>query len=266
VNATASHARILIVDDERTIRMVAALAFEDMGWSTETCASSEEALPRLSDERFDLLVADKNMPGMDGLALVRELRARGDAIPVIVMTGYASPESAAETLNLGVRAYLEKPFRNIFELPRAAARALQKPRPAWHSPAAHPAAAQATGSLRLLVIGADAAARRELSSGIDTGRDALDFAAPEQAVSKSSDALDVAIVDGRGGAQEAVDVLALLRLYAPELPGVLVADRVDVKLVRQLIELDALALLDGRSFGERIGPLLDRLRAGRGHA
>jgi len=65
---------------------------------------------REPDAHYDLLISDLNMPGMDGLALIREARRINSTLPAIVITGYSSESTAIEALNLGVAGYLTKPF------------------------------------------------------------------------------------------------------------------------------------------------------------
>ena len=72
---------------------------------------------------YDLLIADLKMPGMDGLALIREAKRYKENMPVIIITGFSSESSAIEAVNLGVSGYLTKPFR-VPQVLAAAARAL----------------------------------------------------------------------------------------------------------------------------------------------
>lgn len=108
--------RILIVDDEEGVLQTLRLSFDRYAWTVETATSAEQALELHRKSAFDVLVVDKNLPGMTGVELVRELRRKHDRVAVLLMTGFASTESAVETLNLGIEAYLEKPFANIFEV------------------------------------------------------------------------------------------------------------------------------------------------------
>ena len=93
--------RLLIVDDQDDIRLMLQILLEDQGWDTEEAPSGEHALQLggLRD-RFDALVVDYRMPGVDGLELVRELRERGFERPIILCSAYLDPEieRAAQTL------------------------------------------------------------------------------------------------------------------------------------------------------------------------
>src|SRR5438132_1417513 len=78
--------------------------------------SGEEALRFLAKESFDLLLVDKNMPGISGIELIRQVREADEEVAIVMMTAYASAESIVETLNLGIDAYVEKPFASVFDL------------------------------------------------------------------------------------------------------------------------------------------------------
>lgn len=103
--------RVLVADDEAAVRelLMTSLSLADYG--VETVADGRSALNRLQRERFDLLITDVRMPGLDGLALTREVRRLLPALPVIIVTGYSTESTAVEALNLGVAGYLRKPFR-----------------------------------------------------------------------------------------------------------------------------------------------------------
>ena len=73
--------------------------------------------------RYDLLIADLKMPGMDGLAVIREAKRYKPDLPVIIITGFSTESSAIEAVNLGVAGYLTKPFR-VPQVLSAAAKAL----------------------------------------------------------------------------------------------------------------------------------------------
>ena len=108
--------RILVVDDEAGIRQVCARALSAAGHEVETCASGEEALPRL-EEPWDLVLSDVRMTGaVDGHELARRAASEGSA--VALMTAYPSLESAVTAVRAGACDYLYKPFplSALFEL------------------------------------------------------------------------------------------------------------------------------------------------------
>lgn len=107
MNPTAS---ILIVDDEPVVRDSLGKWFEEEGFAVETASTAGEALLRLANQRWDLALVDIKMPGMDGLELQRKIRDVDPEIIVIIMTGYASVETAVQALKDGAYDYIMKPF------------------------------------------------------------------------------------------------------------------------------------------------------------
>ena len=104
--------RILVVDDEPTLVffLKQGLQDADMLCKVEGAASGEEALTKLTYNRYDLLVTDLKMPGISGFTLVEVARSLHPHIGVIVMTAYGSPEIQNEAELLQVDGYLTKPF------------------------------------------------------------------------------------------------------------------------------------------------------------
>ena len=116
-----SRSRILLVDDEESVRRLLSRMLES-AYDVEAAADAESAirLLREPDAHYDLLISDLNMPGMDGLALIREARRIDSTLPAIVITGFSSESLAIEALNLGVAGYLTKPFGTTQDLAAAA--------------------------------------------------------------------------------------------------------------------------------------------------
>lgn len=102
--------RILVVEDETHLNGIIAETLTDDGYSTDSCYNGEEALEYLSCAQYDVIVLDIMMPKMDGLTLVRTLRARGDATPVLFLTSRDSVADKVEGLESGGDYYLVKPF------------------------------------------------------------------------------------------------------------------------------------------------------------
>jgi two-component system nitrogen regulation response regulator NtrX len=104
-------AQILLIDDEPNIRATLAAVLGDAGYSVTTCASAEEALglPEV-ESRFGLAVVDLALPGMDGLAAFKELRGRGFAGELVMISGHATLESAMKAAREGAFDFLEKPL------------------------------------------------------------------------------------------------------------------------------------------------------------
>jgi DNA-binding response OmpR family regulator len=97
----------------------------ESNYDVEVAADGDAAirLLREPDAHYDLLISDLNMPGMDGLTLIREAQSIDPTLPAVVITGYSTESSAIEALNLGVAGYLTKPFGTTQVL-AAAAKAL----------------------------------------------------------------------------------------------------------------------------------------------
>jgi len=101
---------ILIVDDEAVVRDSLGKWLAEEGYNIDTAGSAKEALLKLPLERWDLALLDIKMPGMDGLELQRRMREAHPEIIIIIMTGYASVETAVQALKDGAYDYITKPF------------------------------------------------------------------------------------------------------------------------------------------------------------
>jgi len=103
-------ASILIVDDENVVRDSLGRWFEEEGYSVDTATSARDALLKLPSQHWDLALVDIKMPGMDGLDLQRKIHEVDPEIIVVIMTGYASVETAVQALKDGAYDYITKPF------------------------------------------------------------------------------------------------------------------------------------------------------------
>ncbi len=103
-------ARILIVDDEPGIRSSLAGILEDEGYRVASAGTAGEAAERLEGEAFDAVLLDLWLPDRDGLELLAELRERGFATPVIVISGHGTIDTAVQAIRLGAYDFLEKPL------------------------------------------------------------------------------------------------------------------------------------------------------------
>jgi DNA-binding NtrC family response regulator len=103
-------ASILVVDDESTIQEAIGCALREDGYQVDTADSGEEALRRLAQQEFDVILSDLKMPGLTGLDVLEQSRALNPRVGVILMTGYATVETAVEALRRGAGDYLLKPF------------------------------------------------------------------------------------------------------------------------------------------------------------
>jgi DNA-binding NtrC family response regulator len=102
--------RIVIVEDDEIFLRPLQRSLEVAGYDVLLAASGEDAIDLLKREDADAVVTDKRLPGMDGVELVRRLKAEHGDLPVVVMTAYGTIESAVEAVRLGASDYLVKPF------------------------------------------------------------------------------------------------------------------------------------------------------------
>ena len=115
--------RVLVVDDEASIRDLLSKTLALAEYDVDVAADGRSALERIGIYQYDLLIADLKMPGIDGLAVIREAKRYNAQLAVLIITGYSSEASAIEAVNLGVSGYLTKPFR-VPQVLAAAAKAL----------------------------------------------------------------------------------------------------------------------------------------------
>jgi NtrC-family two-component system response regulator AlgB len=116
--------RILIVDDEKNIRRNLAAYFESIGYQVRAADHGEQAERMLSEEPADLVLTDFKMAEMSGLKLLEEIKRRDPATVVILMTAYATVESAVAAMKAGAGDYITKPF-SLEEIRRTVERALE---------------------------------------------------------------------------------------------------------------------------------------------
>jgi DNA-binding response OmpR family regulator len=102
-------AEILIVDDEAGIRAVLSGILSSAGYRVESAASAEEALLYLEQNSYDLMIVDLQMTGMDGISLIQNVRARPLDLGIMVLTGFATVDTAVAALREDVDDYLIKP-------------------------------------------------------------------------------------------------------------------------------------------------------------
>ncbi|ACB73969.1 sigma-54-dependent transcriptional regulator [Opitutus terrae] len=102
---------VLIVDDLLSIHEMLEAVIQPTGFSTAFATDGEKALARYKAEKFDLVLADIDMKPMDGITLLKQLKLYEPTAIVIIMTAYASTESAVQALKFGAFDYLQKPFR-----------------------------------------------------------------------------------------------------------------------------------------------------------
>lgn len=120
-----SRSRILVVDDEEDITAVLGDILAEQGYLVELARDGDEAWDKVQADPFDAVITDLKMPRMGGLELLRRVKDSGHPSIVIMMTGFATVETAIESLKIGAYDYILKPFK-VSELLQVVARALEK--------------------------------------------------------------------------------------------------------------------------------------------
>ena len=105
----SNDARLLVVDDEESLRITTAAIFENEGYIVDTASSGDEAIALLNDADYDLVLTDLHMEGGDGLSVLNQIRQQAPLTISVVLTGFASVESAIAALQEGAYDYLVKP-------------------------------------------------------------------------------------------------------------------------------------------------------------
>ncbi len=103
---------VLVVDDEITLTMSIVFLIEQMGMKGLRAFDAEQALEILGKNEVDAVISDVNMPGMNGIELLRKIKQSKHELPVIIMSGDADTWTTNEALREGACAVLEKPFAN----------------------------------------------------------------------------------------------------------------------------------------------------------
>ena len=119
--------RVLVVDDEPMICQLLKDVLGDEGHHVDTVSSGEEAVIKLRDTRYDFVITDLMMPGMNGIQVIETVKQLDPETEVVVMTGYASLNTAVECMKLGAADYLNKPI-NIDEIRIIITRMIEKRR------------------------------------------------------------------------------------------------------------------------------------------
>src|SRR5471032_3056174 len=115
---------VLIVDDLLSIHEMLEAVIQPTGFSTAFATDGEKGLARYKAEKFDLVLADIDMKPMDGITLLKQLKLYDPSAVIIIMTAYASTESAIQALKFGAFDYLQKPFK-VDELIQTLKRAME---------------------------------------------------------------------------------------------------------------------------------------------
>lgn len=120
-------ARLLVVDDERDLTELLVMRLKRHGYSTDSAASAEEALPLLNKYYYDVVIYDIRLPGMDGIELLKRTKVIQPETEVLMLTGHGTVETAIEAMKNGAFDYLAKPY-NLSELEITIQKALENKR------------------------------------------------------------------------------------------------------------------------------------------
>jgi DNA-binding NtrC family response regulator len=264
--------RILIVDDEPSVRMTLEMALSETPHHVESVESAELALVAIRERTFDLLIVDKNLPGINGAELIRTVRQTHEDIWSAMITGYPSAESAMEMLHLGVRGYLEKPFEDVFEVVRRVEHLLELKQAqrrmqgganrmrnaAQYLPAARP--------LSIVVLAPDEVDRRWLLQRTGNPTDTvLGAASAQEALSLiATRAPDLVVCDSTLRQPDLFTFIQSARVAAPEVSFAVLCDTPSLRMLTGLIEARASAViprpLSESTYKNRVEGLLMRLR------
>ncbi|NVN97912.1 MAG: sigma-54-dependent Fis family transcriptional regulator [Geobacteraceae bacterium] len=102
---------ILIVDDETSMREFLSILLEREGYLTETADNSHTALKLLAEKEYELVISDVNMPGLDGIGLLEEIKANSPDTAVMMITAFSTTEQAVRAMKHGAYNYISKPFK-----------------------------------------------------------------------------------------------------------------------------------------------------------
>ena len=108
--SNAGVSNILVVDDEAVIREGMRRILESEGFRVETSASGRAAVEKIQEREFDVVITDLKMPGMDGIEVLKAIKILQPDVPVIIITGYATVDTAVEAMKNGAFDYIAKPF------------------------------------------------------------------------------------------------------------------------------------------------------------
>ena len=102
--------KILIVDDDTVVLSSCKRILESEGYEVSLTSSVKEALQMLEEKKFDIILVDVIMPGYDGMYLIGNVRENLPNLPILVMSGYPTPETISSGMRMGATHFIAKPF------------------------------------------------------------------------------------------------------------------------------------------------------------
>ena len=118
--------KVLLVEDDPAVGQLLLELLTEHGYQVDWAQTAEDGWERFEAAEVDIIVSDKNLPGMDGIELLRKVRARDDRVEFLMMTAYADMNSALAAIEMGVYDYVSKPFDDIEDVVRKIGRAVEK--------------------------------------------------------------------------------------------------------------------------------------------
>ena len=109
--AVRHHIKVLVVDDDAQVCKTVGKMLQENNYQVQTYTQPRQALQAVRKTPFDIGLIDIKMPDVSGVELVEKIKAEDDRVAVLVMTAYPDVQTAAETMRLGARDYITKPFR-----------------------------------------------------------------------------------------------------------------------------------------------------------
>jgi DNA-binding NtrC family response regulator len=109
--AVRHHIRVLVVDDDQQVCKTVSMILEENGYDVQSFSQPRQALQAVRKKPFDIGLIDIKMPDLNGLELVERIKEEDPRVAILVMTAYPDIQTAAETMRLGSRDYITKPFR-----------------------------------------------------------------------------------------------------------------------------------------------------------
>ena len=119
------HARILVVDDELSMREFLAILLEGEGYLVDQAESAEDALSCMDRQRYEMVISDVSMPGLGGIELLSRIKSQSPETAVLMITAFTTAEQAVEAMKLGAYDYIGKPFK-VEEVKVLVRKALEK--------------------------------------------------------------------------------------------------------------------------------------------
>ena len=105
-----SQAKILVVDDDKNIRRTVSMALESLDYFVHTAFDGKDAMVQLTGDKYDMIVTDLKMPGMNGMELLEQAIAKYPEIKIVLISAHGTVDNAVEAMKLGAVDFLQKPF------------------------------------------------------------------------------------------------------------------------------------------------------------